>query len=248
MHRPDLPKPPEPSKKAPVGLLKIGELARQSGLTVRTLHHYDAIGLLKPLHRSEADYRLYDNEDVARLDGISALRDTGLSLGEIAKLIGDQSGDPRPIINQQIDKLDHELAKITKLRDRLAIVQLSLRQSPQPRVDQWLKSLSYMSMYEEYFSPAELIALFKRVAPLRADWKTLIAEVYVALANGCSTDSVTVKGLALRWMDLAYRSTDGNELLMEQWWQMYTNESMGRKQVALGAAIRFMRDATAALS
>ncbi|MBI3283816.1 MAG: MerR family DNA-binding transcriptional regulator, partial [Burkholderiales bacterium] len=47
-------------------LLKIGELASRSGLTVRTLHHYDQIGLLKPSARSEADYRLYDRADIAR--------------------------------------------------------------------------------------------------------------------------------------------------------------------------------------
>jgi hypothetical protein len=47
--------------------LKIGELARRTGLTVRTLHHYDAIGLLKPSARSDAGYRLYGRNDVARL-------------------------------------------------------------------------------------------------------------------------------------------------------------------------------------
>jgi DNA-binding transcriptional MerR regulator len=52
--------------------LKIGELARRTGLTVRTLHHYDAIGLLKPSARSDAGYRLYDRNDVARLHPAAA--------------------------------------------------------------------------------------------------------------------------------------------------------------------------------
>lgn len=47
--------------------LKIGELARRTGLTVRALHHYDAIGLLTPSARSDAGYRLYNDADVARL-------------------------------------------------------------------------------------------------------------------------------------------------------------------------------------
>lgn len=47
-------------------MLKVGELARRSGLTVRTLHHYDSIGLLKPSGRSDAGYRLYNRDDVAR--------------------------------------------------------------------------------------------------------------------------------------------------------------------------------------
>jgi DNA-binding transcriptional MerR regulator len=52
---------------------KIGELARATGLTVRTLHHYDAVGLLPPSERSEAGYRLYTRTDVERLYEIVAL-------------------------------------------------------------------------------------------------------------------------------------------------------------------------------
>ena len=46
-------------------MLKIGQLANHAGLTVRTLHHYDAIGLLRPSVRTDAGYRLYDRDDVA---------------------------------------------------------------------------------------------------------------------------------------------------------------------------------------
>ena len=52
--------------------LKVGELARRTGLTVRTLHHYDEIGLLRPSLHTEAGYRLYTARDVARLQGEAA--------------------------------------------------------------------------------------------------------------------------------------------------------------------------------
>ena len=55
-------------------LLKVGELAKKSGLTVRTLHHYDAIGLLTPSARADNGYRLYNRDDIARLHRIQALR------------------------------------------------------------------------------------------------------------------------------------------------------------------------------
>ncbi|KQN67535.1 hypothetical protein ASF04_17235 [Duganella sp. Leaf61] len=64
-------------------LLKIGELAKRTGLTVRTLHHYDAIGLLQPSARTDAGYRLYNRTDIARLHHIQALRKFGLSLADI---------------------------------------------------------------------------------------------------------------------------------------------------------------------
>ena len=62
--------------------LKVGELARRTGLTVRTLHHYDEVGLLKPSLRSESGHRLYTAGDVARLAGVIGERDVaGLVLG-----------------------------------------------------------------------------------------------------------------------------------------------------------------------
>ena len=64
-------------------MLKVGELARRTGLTVRTLHHYDSIGLLSPSARSDSGYRLYQRDDIARLHQIQALRRFGMSLADI---------------------------------------------------------------------------------------------------------------------------------------------------------------------
>ena len=72
-------------------LLKVGELARRTGLTVRALHHYDSIGLLRPSARSDGGYRLYNRDDVARLHGIQALRQMGVPLADVARLL--EGGD-----------------------------------------------------------------------------------------------------------------------------------------------------------
>ena len=68
-------------------LLKVGELAQRTGLTVRALHHYDEIGLLKPSGRSEAGYRLYSQADVQRLHAIQTMRQMGLALNDITQLL-----------------------------------------------------------------------------------------------------------------------------------------------------------------
>ena len=62
---------------------KVGELARRTGLTIRTLHHYDEIGLLKPTLHTGAGHRLYTAGDVARLQQVRSLRQLGFSLEEI---------------------------------------------------------------------------------------------------------------------------------------------------------------------
>jgi DNA-binding transcriptional MerR regulator len=67
--------------------LRIGQLATRAGLTVRTLHHYDAIGLLVPSERSENRFRLYATKDVKRLHAIVALKRFGCSLAAIREAL-----------------------------------------------------------------------------------------------------------------------------------------------------------------
>lgn len=70
----------------------VGELARLTGVTVRALHHYDEIGLVRPSQRTAAGYRLYGDADVLRLHQVLLLREVGLPLEEIAAAIEEAAG------------------------------------------------------------------------------------------------------------------------------------------------------------
>lgn len=98
----------------------VGELAQRAGVSVRTLHHYDEIGLLRPT-RSAAGHRRYTGPDVARLTQVVALRSVGLSLGEIQCCLDDGEALAATLIRQLRD-LDLRVAQTTALRDRLAAV------------------------------------------------------------------------------------------------------------------------------
>lgn len=102
--------------------LRIGELARRSGLTLRTLRHYDDIGLLKPSGRTWADYRLYSRADVGRLLAISQLKALGLSLAEIAQALDDEA-DPRALLARHADLLEQRIAAEEELLARLRYLQ-----------------------------------------------------------------------------------------------------------------------------
>jgi MerR family transcriptional regulator, repressor of the yfmOP operon len=83
---------PDPTSPAPAGALRIEAVARRTGLTKRTIRYYEEIGLLSPSGRSEGGYRLFSEADVARLERISALRDSaGVSLTEVAELLEAES-------------------------------------------------------------------------------------------------------------------------------------------------------------
>ena len=86
--------------------LKVGELARQSGVSIRTLHHYDEIGLLTPSHRSATGYRLYIRQDVMQLHRILALKQLGLSLADIADTLASSGGNLDLLIAQQLQNLN----------------------------------------------------------------------------------------------------------------------------------------------
>lgn len=102
----------------------VGQLADRTGVTVRTLHHYDAIGLLTPRHRSPADYRLYDATDLERLQQIVLYRRLELPLEQIAVLL-DGPDDPaehlrrqRRALTTRRDELDQLVAAIDRALER----------------------------------------------------------------------------------------------------------------------------------
>jgi len=80
---------------------QVSEVARIAGVSVRALHHYDAIGLLVPSGRTEAGYRLYDDEDLLRLQQILIGRELGMPLEEIKRSLDDPNFDRRAALEKQ---------------------------------------------------------------------------------------------------------------------------------------------------
>ncbi len=99
--------------------LRVGEVARRTGLTVRTLHHYDELGLLVPSGRSAVDYRLYSEADLRRLLDIQHLKGLGMSLDEIADALDDPAFDAAGVIERHIAAVEARLAAERELLTRL---------------------------------------------------------------------------------------------------------------------------------
>ena len=126
---------------------KVGELAKATGLTVRTLHYYEEIGLLVPSARSAAGHRLYDDADVERLYRISLLRRLGLPLGEIASALDDPAWNLRAAMSSHLGELDRRLEASTRLRGRLTQLLASLG-GDGPDGDEFLELLEEMTMLD----------------------------------------------------------------------------------------------------
>ncbi|MGW1147190.1 MerR family transcriptional regulator [Streptomyces sp. NPDC002454] len=101
----------------------VGQVAAYAGVTVRTLHHYDGIGLLSPGGRSAAGHRRYDAADLDRLQQILFYRELGFPLEEIAVLLDDPTADPREHLGRQHGLLT---ARIERLRRMAAAVETAM--------------------------------------------------------------------------------------------------------------------------
>jgi DNA-binding transcriptional MerR regulator len=122
---------------------RIGELAEATGLTVRTLHHYEHIGLLAPPERTEGHQRLYTERDVRRLYRIRALRDLGLPLADIGQMLDDEGAALGDILRTQLARVDAELERLGWLRTLLDRACVQAARIPAP--DDVLEAIEAMS-------------------------------------------------------------------------------------------------------
>jgi DNA-binding transcriptional MerR regulator len=107
---------------------QVKEVAEAAGVSIRTLHHYDAIGLLVPSERSAAGYRLYTDDDLVRLQQILIGRELGLALEEIRKLLDDPGFDRRQALLRQRAQLAERQERTTRMLHAVDAVLTAMRE------------------------------------------------------------------------------------------------------------------------
>lgn len=127
---------------------RVGELAAATGLTVRTLHYYEEIGLLVASGRSNAGHRLYAQGDVERLYRICLLRRLGLPLSEIGRALDDPAWSLRAAMATHLRHLERRLEAAGSLRSRLARLMGSMGPSDGPLTEDLLEVLEEMTMLD----------------------------------------------------------------------------------------------------
>jgi DNA-binding transcriptional MerR regulator len=188
----------------------VGQLAKLTGLTVRALHHYHAIGLLEPSQRSGSGYRLYTQADIVRLYRIQALQRLNLSLNEVAAVLA-KDGAPLPdMIAQQLDELDDRIEKATALRARLTQIHEVLTRGDEPVTGDWLAAVELITQYDKYVSTDELQRLLAHSNADKDQWRSLLSELRSAMERDVPVQSDHVQGLADRWMQLMLSRVGGD--------------------------------------
>jgi MerR family transcriptional regulator, thiopeptide resistance regulator len=121
------------------GSLTVGAVARMAGVTVRTLHHYDAIGLLRPGGRSEAGYRRYTEADVERLQRILFYRELGFGLDQVGAALADPDADTLAHLRRQHALLQGRIERLRRIADAVELAmeahQMDIPLTPEERLE-----------------------------------------------------------------------------------------------------------------
>src|SRR5215469_14903228 len=123
------------------GQWKVGELARRTGLTVRTLQYYDDIGLLRSSYRTQSGHRLYVGQDIARLQQIVSLREVGFSLDEIHDCCSRPGFSPRRVIQLHIERLKKQIEVQSRLCERLESIAERLDSAKEISVEELIQTI-----------------------------------------------------------------------------------------------------------
>ena len=197
---------------------KVGELSKATGLSVRTLHHYDEIGLLSPSHRTPSGHRLYGGGDVARLQQIVSLRELGFPLEQVRELLDRPDMSPQRVLRMHIERLREQVEQQKKLVERLEAVAAGLEQGAKVSAGELIHTIREIRKVEKYYTPEQLEELRERGRQLgeegmrqaERDWQELMAAVRAEMDAGTDPADPRVQALAARWMELVRAFTGGN--------------------------------------
>lgn len=199
-------------------LLTVGELAKRTGITVRTLHHYDRLGLVKPTGRSNGNYRLYGSEDMKRLQAVRSLQAAGFSLKRIKTMMDYPGFSFDQAITLHLGKLKEKIDLERALEKQLKTMHDLLKAKKDPSLDDVIyllgvttnvklfkldaKDEAKLAHHWVQYSPADIKAV-------EAEWPKLIAKVRAHMNKGTDPKAPEMQKLAKRWMELVNMFTAG---------------------------------------
>lgn len=220
--------------------MRIGEVAAATGVTVRTLRHYDELGLLVPSERTPAGYRLYAEADLQRLYRILALRRMGLGLEAIAAVLDADGQDPRPAVRRHLAQVREQVRLARALQDRLARILDALDRADEPSGAMFIEAIEVMTRMERYYTPEQLQQLEQRRQTLGAEaiervqqeWAELYAELERYRAAGVDPAAPEVQALARRSGELIELFTGGDPGIRASLQRLY--EEQGPERASRG--------------
>lgn len=221
---------------------KIGELARRAGVTVRALHHYDSVGLLRPSERTGGGHRLYSEADVERLYRLLALRGLGLPLEDIGPLLEreDALGDT---VRRHLARVEQQLGALEELRQRLIRLLASFDGGGEISTRRFLDAMEAMTMVERYYTPEQLQQLEQRrnelgeqqIKRVEQEWQDLYARLRELREAGVDPADEEPQALGRRAGELIEMFAGGDPGIRASLQRMYEQEGPEKASRGMGS-------------
>jgi DNA-binding transcriptional MerR regulator len=201
-------------------MYQVKEVASLSGLTIRALHHYDSIGLLMPSARSDAGYRLYDDEDLMRLQQILIGRELGLSLEDIRRSLDDPTFDRRKALLAQRAALASRAERASDMIRAIDAALTAIEEKEMGNVD--MKRIfdgfdpeQYEDEVKQRWGSTEAykVSAQRTKSYTEADWRKLKAEQAAIYADALAALRGGIGADDPRAMDIAER----HRLSIDRW-------------------------------
>lgn len=231
-------------------MLKVGELAKRTNISVRTLHYYEEIALLIPSHRSSSGHRKYSARDIERLQQIQSLQALGFTLDEIGRCLGNKEWPALRIVEQHLEHAKKARAQAEILVSRLEKAAVILRAGGILGVDELLKTIEVTVMIEKYYSEEQLKELEARRKALgeagmqkaQQDWQDLFADIRAGMGRGIDPKGEEGQALVLRYRALIDAFTGKNAGIERSLTNLVKNESKTMEGFGLDPLIKEFLD------
>jgi DNA-binding transcriptional MerR regulator len=223
-------------------MYKVKEFAEKAGVTVRTLHHYDRLGLLKPSGRSGAGYRLYADRDFVRLQQIVTLKFIGLPLKDIKALLDSSDLDlkatlhlQRRLLTEKRRQLETAIAAIAEAEAE-AERAIASRRAPDlaalKKIIEVMERQNDMEWTKKHYSEEAQAKIAERAqtftpemqAKVTEDWNELIRDVESAISSHEDPAGAKARKLAERWVGLLSGFTGGNPEVQKGLNKLYADQ------------------------
>ena len=219
-------------------MYRVSEFAERAGVTVRTLHHYDRLGLLKPSGRTESGYRLYGERDFARLQQIVTLKFIGLPLRQIKELLDGTDLDMASTLRLQRRLLQEKRLQLEAAIQAIEEAERSLKSSHAPdlaalkKIIEVMERQNNMEWTKKYYDEDAQAKIAERAktwtpemqAKVEQDWKSLIGDVEAAIAGKVDPADAKAQSLAKRWSELVRGFTGGDAGVQQGLNKLYADQ------------------------
>jgi DNA-binding transcriptional MerR regulator len=237
------------------------EFAKRAGVTIRALHHYDRLGILKPSGRTAAGYRLYTDSDLVQLEQVVALKFIGFPLSQIRELLSRKDLDvaaalrhQRQIIAEKRDHLDRAIRAIERAEQLVSSGEQN-DWEPFRKIIEVIQMQTRKDWMKKYYTEEQLNDLRKRYTPevqaqAERGWADLVRDVEAAIASGESPESETGRKLAGRKQKLIDLFTGGDPGITANLQKLYKDKAnwpANFKKPYSDAVDKFLCDAAKAL-